>query len=227
MIIPGEIYKENEAMLFFSTKEFDIKKYNKSYKFIKQIHSNKVIMVDDPEQYTADIEADALVTTLSNINLCIKTADCVPILLYDQVNDVYGAIHAGWRGAVVGVIQNTLDIMHSVGGRNSNIIARIGPCIRQESYEVSEDVYNEFLSTNSYNHIFFKKFKQSKYLFDLPGYCSYILYIAGLSLDNINDILLNTFTNPKLFFSYRYYHNNAMQLQPSDRQVSWICKNMK
>ena len=87
-------------------------------KFLTQIHSNRVIVIDNESQDTITMKADAMVTTLHQIKLSIKTADCIPILVYSQ--NVVAAIHAGWRGAYSGIIQNTIKVMQKLGADEIN-----------------------------------------------------------------------------------------------------------
>lgn len=223
MCILGRLFNERNARIFFGTRNDDV--FQESLgakKFLKQIHSNKVHLLDDINSDTSVIEADALVTTLHDVNLCIKTADCVPIIIYDRVNDIIAAVHAGWRGASSGVIQNTIELMHRIGGNLSHTYAFIGPCIRQESYEVSEEVFNAFKKFDRFSDIFFKKYKKDKFFFSLPEYCKYSLCESGINTDNITDMLLDTFSHPMLFYSYRYYQREGIELKNNQRQISMI-----
>ena len=94
----------------------------------------RVEYVTNPSQ--DEVWADGVVTNQENIILCIRTADCAPVLLADYANGVVGASHAGWRGAFAGVIENTIDLMIAKGADIKNIVAAVGPCIAQKSYEV-------------------------------------------------------------------------------------------
>jgi YfiH family protein len=223
MFVPGEVLHERNARIFFGTKSDEaLPESFGATKFLKQIHSNKVHLLDDTKTDTSVIEADAIVTTLYDVNLCIKTADCVPIIIYDRANDIIAAIHAGWRGASSGVIQNTIELMHRIGCNLSHTYAFIGPCIRQESYEVSEEVFNAFKSFDKFSDIFFKKYKKDKFFFNLSEYCKYALCESGINIDNITDLLLDTFLHPTLFYSYRYYQREGMELKNNQRQISMI-----
>ena len=103
---------------------------------LHQNHSNKAVIISDQNIKKYNLCFDGLVTNKKNIILGILTADCAPILFYDSYNIVVGACHAGWRGALTGIIENTLIKMKSIGSKIDNIRCAIGPCIGQESYEV-------------------------------------------------------------------------------------------
>ena len=138
---------------------------------LRQVHGDKCIVVDCLEDVHRENYADAQVTKNKNILLGIQTADCVPILFIDEVNEVIGAAHAGWRGAIAGVINSTVNKMSSLGSVASSMDVIIGPCIRQESYEVGEDFYNKFLNETKENKRFFIAGNSpDKYMFDLSGY---------------------------------------------------------
>lgn len=171
-------------------------------KRLHQVHSTKVILVEDRTQITSEIEADALVTILPNLVLSIITADCVPILLSDPVNGIVAAIHAGWKGAIAGIITQTIDVMIASGAVASNICAAIGPCIRQESYEVDQLFYKRLIEINPENAVYFKSAEaEYKFMFDLPWFCYTQLSKSGIN--KIDDIGINTYTEEKLFFSCR------------------------
>jgi YfiH family protein len=180
-------------------------------KYLSQVHSNKVVVVTDKFQITDNFEADALVTKLRGIKLSVKTADCVPILL--SSHNAVAAVHAGWRGAYNGIIQNTVDIMKQFGVLD--IEAYIGPSIRQEHYEVDEKFYKKFISQSEENKRFFNNLH-----FDLPGYCKSIL--IGCEVINISDEGIDTYSNPDKFYSYRYYSKHGLILEKEQRQISSI-----
>ncbi|MCE2993853.1 MAG: peptidoglycan editing factor PgeF [Alphaproteobacteria bacterium] len=169
---------------------------------IHQIHSTDVVKILDKNQHTSAIKADAMVTKLPNIMLLIKTADCCPILFHDPMNKVIGAAHAGWRGAFGGIIDNTISKMLELGANINNIEAAIGPTIRQNTYEVDDVFYNTFINQDVHNSVFFiPSVNINKYMFDLPGYCTYKLNKAGVS--KVHDIKLNTYENEDEFHSCR------------------------
>jgi YfiH family protein len=168
---------------------------------LKQVHSDKVVVVDDFFEFGAEPEADALVTNKPGLPLAVITADCVPILLADQKNNVIAAIHAGWRGARSDLIFNTIEAMEKLGANPENITASIGPCILQESYEVDNDFFTNFMSESETNNKFFtNSVNENHYMFDLPAYTHSKLFKY---INKIHNIKLDTFSNEDRFFSYR------------------------
>ncbi|MDR2781724.1 MAG: peptidoglycan editing factor PgeF [Holosporaceae bacterium] len=167
---------------------------------LNQVHSNLCIIVDEGTH--SDQKADALVTRTPNIAIGVLTADCAPILFCDPQNRVIGAAHAGWRGAVGGIIESTVQKMVELGSDPKKIIAVIGPCIAKESYEVDNDFRQNFESNedcfctvNCHPH------------FDLPEYCRNRLLKSGVSE---NDILgIDTYANNDDYFSYRFANQNS------------------
>lgn len=178
-------------------------------KTIHQIHSKMVITVLDYETPTNDLQADALVTNLPNLLLGITTADCAPILFYDPKHKVIGAAHAGWKGAVEGIIENTLNAMGLLGADVSNIFATIGPCIQQYSYEVDQNFYDQLVMINqSYQEFFHPSKQRQHYMFDLPGYCIRLLRASGVT--KIENLGVDTYSNQNILFSYRRsFHEQA------------------
>ncbi len=163
----------------------------------KQIHSNHVVVVNAP--FTEELpEADALITTTPNISIAVTTADCAPILLADTTGKAVAAIHAGWRGASSGIIENTVSLMLDLGCQPKELSAAIGPCIWQNSYEVSQDFYDSF----SKNKSFFKTGNRpGHWYFDLPGFVVSTLEKTGIQ--NFSLAPYDTFTHKDLFFSNR------------------------
>lgn len=185
-----------------------------------QIHSASVIVIKDKAQQTSGLKADALVTQSSNILLGIKTADCVPILFFDNKSNTIGAAHAGWKGALSGVIENTILAMQSLGAGVNHIIAAIGPCIQQASYEVDECLYAQFIEKDHTNKQFFiNSNKANHYLFDLSGYCIGSLKKIGIrTIDNLN---IDTYSNRDTLFSFRRSAHETNGLE-CGRQLSVI-----
>jgi hypothetical protein len=171
--------------------------------FVNQIHGKEVVVVDGLEKIHGDQDlpkADALVTNLPNVVIGIITADCAPILFYDEEKSVIAAAHAGWRGAKMGVIASTVAEMKKLGAEN--IAAIIGPMIQQKSYEVSQDFLDDFVSDDLSNRSFFVNgAKPEKYLFDLPSYVEKKLREAGIK--KIKNSRTDTYENEKKFFSFR------------------------
>ena len=168
----------------------------KNLLLMHQTHSNKVIVINKKNRNSKNFKSDALVTGLENLALGVVTADCVPILLYDVRNKVIGCIHAGWRGAINKIIENTLKQFKP----NSEIYACVGPCIGKKSYEVNLKFYKNFIVKSNKNKIYFSKKNKEKKFFNLRKYVSDKLVSLKVKLDHIN---FDTFSEKSKFFSYR------------------------
>ena len=144
-------------------------------------------------------KADALVTDRPGLLLGIVTADCAPVLLADRQAGVIGAAHAGWRGAIDGVTDATISLMESLGARRDRIIAAVGPCIAQESYEVDPGFRDRFLAADPANDRFFREAPTPH--FDLPAYVLARLAAAGIA--SVEGVALNSYAHPERFYSYR------------------------
>lgn len=145
---------------------------------VHQVHSARAIPVTGP--LTHRPEADALVTATPGVLLAVLTADCQPVLFHDATAGVVGAAHAGWRGAVDGVLEATLDAMEALGARRRDTVAVIGPTISQAAYEVGPDFLNRFRDEDPESLRFFANGTGDRMLFDLPGYGLYRLRAAGV-----------------------------------------------
>lgn len=171
--------------------------------FVNQVHGNEVVVVDAKEKIHGEQglpKADALATNLKNIVIGIITADCSPILFFDEEKKIVGAAHAGWRGAKLGVIKSTIAAMKKLGAKKISVI--IGPMIQQKSYQVSQEFIDDFLKEDEANSEFFLDDKEAgKYLFDLPSYVEKKLREEGI-LEIKNDGI-DTYENEKDFFSFR------------------------
>ena len=133
--------------LLLISKKMDVKKSNLALMY--QTHSKKVIEIKK-NYLKKRIYSDAIITKTKNLALCVVTADCVPILLYDYINNIIGCIHAGWKGAYSGIIENTIIKMNKINS-NNKIIACIGPCIGKNSYEVDINFYKKFQAQTKKN----------------------------------------------------------------------------
>ena len=158
-----------------------------------QSHSNKCIIVSNNQK---NYKCDALVSNDSNCILGITTADCLPIIFYDNNENNIGICHAGWKGLTKGIIENTINKMNYLGSKNRKITAVIGPCIRKMSYEVSEN----FIKDLPDHYKQFSFLYNSKVYFDLPKLASYILFNQGIK--KIKDVRKNTFLD-RNYFSFR------------------------
>lgn len=171
-------------------------------KQLRQTHTNQVYILTDKHFDCSDIEADSIITKLKNVPIGVVTADCTPILLIDEKNGIISAIHAGWHGAIAGVIQNTISKMLSCGAETKNIKACIGPTIIQKNYEVDSDFHKKFLSQDQENEkLFYLSINKNRYMFDLSGYNEKTLKSQGIS--EIENLKLDTYSNENLFFSNR------------------------
>ena len=169
--------------------------------FINQIHSNKVFFLEDKKQLSSKLYVDGVVTNLKNIGLSILTADCAPIFFLDLSNEIVGSCHAGWRGVLNGIIENTVDKMIEIGSLRKNIRAIIGPTIQQYSYEIGNDLVIKIETTNEYKSkkdILVEKSK--KVFFNLPLFIRNKLNL--IKINNVKDVKINTYLN-KNFFSHR------------------------
>jgi YfiH family protein len=168
---------------------------------VYQIHSADVVTVIDKSDDTRAIRADAMVSAQPGIVLGVLAADCAPILLADCENQVVGAAHAGWRGAVSGVIEATIAAMGSLGAEPSRIIAVIGPCIGQDSYEVGAEFPLPFQQQDPANDRFFTPgAREDHWQFDLTGYVLSRLAAAGVAAASA--LGADTYADEDLF-SYR------------------------
>ncbi len=169
--------------------------------FCRQVHSPDCIKVVEPWKGPLP-EADAMATREKGLALCIKTADCVPVLLADAMAGVIGAAHAGWRGAISGVIENTVKMMEGLGASRAAICAAIGPCIWQNSYEVGPEFLAPFLAENPENEKLFRpSVKPDHYMFDLAAYVKNKLLSLGVR--DIEPSPADTCADETRFHSYR------------------------
>jgi polyphenol oxidase len=167
-----------------------------------QIHSPTALIVTEAWPDTERPRADALVTASRGIALGALAADCTPVLFADPATGVVAAAHAGWRGAIGGVLESTIASMESLGARRENIRAAVGPCIGQDAYEVGWDFEREFLQHDDDSRPFFTRpTPDSRPHFDLPGYCLHRLQRAGVG--QANSCTACTYTHADDFFSYR------------------------
>ncbi|TDI63533.1 MAG: peptidoglycan editing factor PgeF [Alphaproteobacteria bacterium] len=167
-----------------------------------QTHSADVVTVETPWQMGAAPRADGLVTRVPGWGLGVLAADCAPVLLADNEARVIATVHAGWRGALAGVIQATVDAMVALGARPRRLTAAIGPCIGQPSYEVGAEFPAPFLDQNPANQVFFRAApREAHYLFDLGGFVAACLVRAGLR--PVPPSTLDTCVLKDRFFSYR------------------------
>jgi len=167
-----------------------------------QVHSPDVVVAETPWSSQARPRADAIVTRTAGLAIGVSTADCGPVLFADAGARVIGAAHAGWRGALSGVIEATVAAMERLGAARGRIRAALGPMIRQGNYEVGPDFIARFATEDKACADFFRPAaREGHALFDLPGYIAARLDRAGVHA--IEDSGLCTYAEPERFFSFR------------------------
>jgi polyphenol oxidase len=167
-----------------------------------QVHGRVVVELEAPLPADARPQADALVTRVPGVALGVLAADCVPVLFCDPSARIIGAAHSGWKGAIGGVLDATIDAMAKLGAEPSRIVAGIGPCIAQRSYEVGPEFPAPFLAENPDNALFFAPSRKAgHHMFDLRGYAGERLRRAGLR--EIHALPNDTCAEADRFFSYR------------------------
>ncbi len=168
-----------------------------------QVHGSKVIFVK--EAWAERPNGDAMVTDKRGFALGVLTADCTPVLFVGKKangDSVIGAAHAGWKGAVSGVLENTVSEMLNLGAQKETIKVCIGPCIGKASYEVSKEFIRPFLDHNEESERFFHASSNKGHLmFDIGGYCAWRLALLGIRSVSILD--KDTYLNEVEFYSYR------------------------
>jgi len=206
----GKGSKDNKKNIYKNLSVVS-KKMNVSQKklsLMNQTHSNKVIIINKKNINSKKFNSDAIITKLKGIALGVVTADCVPIILYDIKNKSVGCIHAGWRGAFNGIIENTIKKFRKLNS-NNEIFASVGPCIGSKSYEVDINFYKKFISKSKKNIAYFVKKDNNKKLFNLRKYVNDKLVSLNAKVDHVNH---DTFKEEKSFFSYR----RSQKLQEKD-----------
>jgi polyphenol oxidase len=166
---------------------------------VHQVHSAEVVTVDGPFDQVP--QADAMVTATPGLALTVLTADCQPVLLADAAAGVVGAVHAGWRGALDGVLEATVEAMVALGAERARIVAVIGPTISQRAYEVGPEFFDAFMADDPDNGRLFAQGPGDRLLFDLPGFGLHRLRSAGVGYAEWTRHC--TYSEPELFFSYR------------------------
>jgi len=175
-----------------------------------QVHSATAVVVEKPWKPGEAPKADAAVTKVPGLALGILTADCAPVLLADAAAGVIGAAHAGWKGALSGVVDATVEAMVGLGAEVNNIQAAIGPCIHQASYEVGAEFRDRFMDDDAANQDFFiASVRGGHFMFDLPAYLGRTMDRLGVAFETVG---LDTCSDDQRFFSYR----RATQRQEKD-----------
>ena len=166
-----------------------------------QIHSPDAVVITGPWQGASRPRADAIATRTEGLAIGVTAADCGPILLVDPHARVIGAAHAGWKGALSGILESTVEAMEKLGAERSGMVAAIGPLIRQHSYEVGDEFVERFVQTDGENALFFiPSAREGHAMFDLAGFIRMRLENSGVLM--IDDIGVDTYSDER-FFSYR------------------------
>jgi YfiH family protein len=186
---------------------------------VYQVHSAEAVCVDERWDFANPPKADAMATRLPHLALGILTADCAPVLLADADARVIGAAHAGWRGALSGIVESTIAAMERLGARRGCIAAAVGPCIGQANYEVGDEMRAQFLAADSANARFFAVgLRPAHWQFDLEAYLAARLRAAGVG--NVATLGACTYAREEDFFSFRRMTHRS---EPDNgRQLSLI-----
>jgi YfiH family protein len=168
---------------------------------VHQTHSPDVVVATEPWGAGSRPRADAIVTRIEGLAIGASAADCGPILLVDPNARVIGAAHAGWKGALTGILESAIDAMEKLGAERNGMIAAIGPLIRQPSYEVGGEFVERFMEADAENALFFiPSAREGHAMFDLAGFIRRRLENAGVLM--IDDLGIDTYADEN-FFSYR------------------------
>ncbi|SDT48562.1 peptidoglycan editing factor PgeF [Bradyrhizobium canariense] len=168
---------------------------------VHQTHSPDVVVATAPWSAASRPRADAIVTRIEGLSIGASAADCGPILLVDPNARVIGAAHAGWKGALSGILESTVEAMEKLGAERDGMIAAIGPLIRQQSYEVGGEFVERFIEADAENALFFiPSMRDGHSMFDLAGFIRMRLENAGIPM--IDDVGIDTYSDER-FYSYR------------------------
>ena len=217
---PGSNDKKTKVIKNLKIVKNKIKKNSKNIFLLHQIHSNKFVFINKNSKNLKKKKADAVITDIPKLPIAILTADCAPILIYDKQKKMIAAVHAGWKGAYKGIVSKVINFMIKKGCEKRNILAVLGPCIAQKSYNVKEDFKRKFLKKDKKNKVFFKKRKNLIY-FDLSKYVK--LQLKLMKITNLDTINIDTFPKKNNFFSAR----RSLHLNHDDygRNISLIMIN--
>jgi len=177
-----------------------IKATSKEIFLLNQVHSSKFYYISKHSELHKKFVGDALVTDRKNMPIAVLTADCAPILIYDENKEMVAAVHAGWKGAYKGIIKKVIKFMIKKGCSPKNITAAIGPCISNKNYQVRGDFIKKFIKKDKKNIVFFRKTNNKNY-FNLNKYVHFQL--KSLNIKKIDIIDKDTFNIKNNFFSAR------------------------
>ena len=176
---------------------------------LNQKHSNEVIYFESKSDVKNKLSGDAIISKARNVGIGILAADCAPIFFYDPKNKIIACVHSGWKGALNGIIKNTVKKFNELNSINEDLIAVVGPCIKKRSYEVESNFVEKFTSQDKKNDSFFEKIDDKKYNFDLRGFIN--KEILDLNIKNIENVEIDTFSERDFFYSYRRSNLNREQ----------------
>ena len=197
----GSSDKKNNVLKNLEIVGNKINAKSKKIILLSQVHGNKFHYIKkNSKSCNRKFVGDALVTDKKNTPIAVLTADCAPILIYDEKNKMVAAIHAGWKSAYKNIVKKVIKFMIKNGCSPENITAAIGPCISINSYQVQQDLIKKFIKKNKNNKIFFKKIKNKSY-FNLNRYIYFQL--KSLNIKKIDIINKDTFIAKNNFFSAR------------------------
>ena len=176
---------------------------------LNQKHSDQVIHFKNERSVKNKLTGDAMVSEVKNIGISILTADCAPVLFYDPNKKIIGCAHSGWKGALNGIIKNTVKKFNELNSNNNDLIAVVGPCINKDNYKVQIDFFKKFVDQDKINENFFQKISDEQYNFDLRSFVNKEL--TNLNIKKIENIEMDTFSQRELFYSYRRSRLNREQ----------------
>ena len=168
---------------------------------LNQKHTSEVVCFNSGYDVKNKLPGDAIVSKVKNTGISILTADCASIFFFDPKNKIIGCSHAGWKGALNGIVKNTVKKFNELNSNNKDLIAVIGPCIDKNNYRVKTDFFDKFFEQDKTNEIFFEKISKENYTFDLRGYIN--KEISNLNIKNIENIEKDTFSEKEFFYSHR------------------------
>jgi purine-nucleoside/S-methyl-5'-thioadenosine phosphorylase / adenosine deaminase len=172
-----------------------------------QTHSPEAVVATGPWEGPSRPRADAIVTRTAGLAIGVTAADCGPILLVDPTARVIGAAHAGWKGALTGILESAIAAMERLGADRNGIVAAIGPLIRQHSYEVGDEFVERFIAAGVENALYFIPSTRSGHaMFDLAGFIRMRLENAGVLM--IDDVGVDTYSDPRCYSYRRSVHRN-------------------
>ena len=176
---------------------------------LNQKHSDQVIYFKNESSVKNKLTGDAMVSEVKNIGISILTADCAPVFFYDPNKKIIGCAHSGWKGALNGIIKNTVKKFNELNSNNNDLIAVVGPCINKDNYKVQINFFKKFVDQDKINKNFFQKINDGQYNFDLRGFINKEL--TNLNIKKIENIEMDTFSQRELFYSYRRSRLNREQ----------------